>query len=113
MYIDNCQGLYCSVMCHDKSGKYYLFNRKSTESRVREVIAEIFNAAQGWYPRFNNAGKLLAAAGGKWECVDPTKIITRSAKETYADMPKALEDYLRSLPEFDEKVFNKITGRDK
>ena len=33
-----------------------------------------------------------------------------STKEAYKDMPKELIAYFKSLPEYDEEIFNDITG---
>ena len=36
----------------------------------------------------------------------------RTAKEAYAEMPTELVDYIKSLPEYDDEIFRKITGAD-
>ena len=34
-------------------------------------------------------------------------------KTAWLKMPKEMKDYLQSLPEFNEKIFNKVTGEIK
>jgi len=65
--------------------------------------------SNGWFPNFTNAEELLEQNGGGWENAPAPKIEGRSDKEAYADMPKKLVDYVKSLPEFDAGIFEKIT----
>lgn len=39
-------------------------------------------------------------------------IVEVDVKTAWSFMPKEMEEYIRSLPEFDEKVFNQVTGRE-
>ena len=88
-----------------------MFNKKTTQNRFAEIDNEIENIADGWYPKFNNAEELCIKNGGEWETTPIPMIKANSDKEAYADMPIELEQYLRGLPEFEEKIFNIITGR--
>jgi len=35
----------------------------------------------------------------------------RTKKEAYSTIPQAAIDYIKSLPEYNEAIFNQITGR--
>ena len=85
-----------------------MFNKKTTEKRFNKIWDDLqsFN----WYPKFTNAKELLVKYGGKWECVPAHRIEARDAKEAYADMPKEMMEYVKSMPEFNAAIFKKITG---
>ena len=87
-----------------------LFNKPITEERFETERNKIIRFADGWYPNFTNAEELRQKSGGDWEATPADLIKERTAKEAYSDMPKALLDYIRSLPEYDEEIFNAITG---
>lgn len=89
--LNNCRNMSESLFCFDLSNKeLYLFNKKSTASRISEIRHKIIN--YGWTTNFG------------------TKVHI-SIYEAWKIMPKGIEDYIRSLPEFDEEVWNKITER--
>ena len=108
LYCSDCEGISRSIFCHKKSGKLYVFNKKTTEKRFSQIWNDLrsFN----WYPKFTNAKELLKKYGGKWECVPPRRIEARDAKEAYADMPQEMLEYVKAMPEFNAKIFKKITG---
>ena len=97
-------------MCKSKSGSNYLFNKKTSISRINEVISQINSKRNNWYPKFTNAFKLYEENGKKWEYVPAPKIVEVDNKTAYADMPKELIDYFKKLPEFDAEIFKEITG---
>ena len=97
-------------MCKSKSGSNYLFNKKTSISRISEVISEINSKRNNWYPKFTNAFKLYEENGKKWEYVPAPKIVEVDNKTAYADMPQELIEYFKNLPEFDAEIFNEITG---
>ena len=61
----------------------------------------------GWYPVFNNAYELKGEK--KWEETNIPEIKGVSAKEAWSEMPSEMRDYIKSLPEYDEEIFRKIT----
>ena len=103
----NCEGVSRCIFCYGLEGaKLRLFNKPVSDARFDEV----YLALDGWYPRFNNAEELKKDFGaGKWECTPVSAITARTAKEAYADMPAELIKYIKSLPEYDEEIFKKIT----
>lgn len=95
------------VLCDEIEAKaYYLFNKQVTQERIFEVIDGL--RAFDWEPDFTSASTLKK--GKRWEEVPAHKIEERSAKEAYAEMPKEMLEYIRNMAEYDDDIFNKITG---
>jgi hypothetical protein len=64
-----------------------------------------------WEPDATNAEALREQWGdGVWNKTPAHKIAGVSDGRMYEDMPQGLVDYVRSLPEFDEKIFAEIVG---
>ena len=86
---------------------FYIFNKKSNKERIDEILNELKRFK--YVPKWHN---ILALKGDKewWEVCFP-KLKEASEEVAWADMPKEMEDYIRSLPEFNEEIFNEITGR--
>lgn len=86
-----------------------LFNKPITEERFNEVDIKLSD----WYPKFTNAEELKEKYGnGEWCATPALAIIGRTKKEAYAEMPTELVEYIKSLPEYDDEIFRKITGAD-
>ena len=86
-----------------------LFNKPITEERFNEVNEKLC----GWYPKFTNAEELKEKYGNEeWRATPAPAIMGRAAKEAYAEMPSGLVEYIKSLPEYDDEIFRKITGAD-
>ena len=91
-----------------------MFKKPVTQERYTEVNQKLRDLLGNWYPKMNNLHELKDKYGdGEWKKTPLPACRARSVKEAWSDMPKAAEDYLRSLPEFDETVFNKVTGRNE
>lgn len=108
-YIKNCEGLAYSIMCINETGRYKLFNLNIDKERFDEVIKNIRECADGWYPKFTNAFDYYEKEK-KWECVPAPRIEGVDDKTAYKEMPKKLIEYFKSLPEFDAEIFTAITG---
>ena len=86
-----------------------LFNEPISEERFNEVSDKL----SGWYPNFTNAEELKQKYGdGEWKATPAPVIEGRTAKEAYAEMPEELIAYVKSLLEYDDEIFRKITGAD-
>lgn len=82
-----------------------IFNKPITKERFDEVFCML-----DWYPDFTNANELKAKySGGKWEATPANAIEGRTVKEAYAEMPEELIEYIKNMPEYDEKIFKAIT----
>lgn len=102
--ITNCEGISNSCFCFGKSGKNILFNKKSTEERIQQIKNNI-----NWYPIFNNAFEMKENVK-EWYEVNIPSILTIDNKTAWAKMPSEVLKYIQSLPEYNEKIFKKITG---
>ena len=86
-----------------------LFNKPVSELRFKIV----FSGLAGWEPNFTNADELKQKYGsGEWAATPAPAIVSKTAKEAYAEMPETLIAYVKSLPEYDDEIFRKITGAD-
>ena len=105
--IAKCDGISCSIFCYKKSGKLYLFNKKTTQERYKDIMSKI--QAFDWYPKFNNAEELKG--NREWYETNIPDIVSVPNEVAWSFMPKDMKEYLQSLPEYSEKVFKKVTGK--
>ena len=105
-----CEGISRCLFCYGLEGaRLMIFNKPVTAKRFTEVS----NKLGEWYPRFTNAEQLKEKYGsGEWCSTPAPAIMGRTAKEAYAEMPTELVEYIKSLPEYDDEIFRKITGAD-
>ena len=61
-----------------------------------------------WCPKFNNAEELKGNL--EWYETNIPAIVMVDNKTAWSFMPKEMKDYIQSLPEYNKKIFNKITG---
>ena len=104
--ISKCEGISKSIFCYKKSGKLMAFNKRITEERFNEIYAELIKF--NWYPKFNNAEQLKGEL--EWYKTNIPAIESVDNKTAWSSMPEEMLKYIKSLPEYDEKIFNKITG---
>jgi hypothetical protein len=98
------------IFCTNQSGKLKLFNKKIKEERFDDVYYVLLNRLNGWYPEFNNLKSLYLQSGSKWECTPIPNAKSVQKEEAWKDMPQPAIDYVKSLPEFNAKIFFEITG---
>lgn len=82
------------------------FNKKITEERFNEIYGQLY--LFGWYPKFNNSEELKGNL--EWYETNIPAIVRVDNKRAWSFMPKGMKKYIQSLPEYNEKLFNKITG---
>ena len=82
------------------------FNKRITKERFDEICAELIKF--NWYPKFNNAEQLKGEL--EWYETNIPAIESVDNKTAWSSMPEEMLKYIKSLPEYDEKIFNKITG---
>ena len=82
------------------------FNKKITEERFNEIIDKL--CSFNWYPKFNNAEELKGNL--EWYEANIPNIVSVDNKTAWSFMPEDMKSYIKSLPEFNEKIFNKIIG---
>lgn len=103
--VKECEAVKGCVFCFKKEGaKNYIFNKKVKEERLKEVFAQIrkFN----YVPKYMNWNEIKG--NKKWWAFNFEKL--RGNENPWSDMPKGMIDYLKSLPEYNAKVFKAITG---
>jgi len=115
--IINCFGVNNALFLADKEALHSIFGAEVSRERFYEVKGKLESLLDGWFPRFNNAFELLEKAGGDWlevKASDINKTLEDCDKpyEAWKDMPQEAIEYVRSLPEFNEKMFIRITGID-
>ena len=81
------------------------FNKRITGERFAEIFAKL-NSFE-WYPKFNNAEQLKGKL--EWYETNIPAIKSGDNKTAWSSMPEEMLNYIKSLPEFNEKIFNKIT----
>ena len=108
MLICKCKAVTNCILCYDIESKAnYVFNKKITEERIIKIKKDL--AQFDYYPKFNNYFDLLKENSEMAEKVPANLIKSKSIADAYADMPQDMIDYIKSMPEYDEKIFNKIT----
>ena len=111
----NGRGVSRAIFLADYEPKSTIFGKEVCEGRFDEVWRKLLEKLDGWYPKFNNALKLYKKAGNDWKKVNSSEIHGTLENwerpyEAWKDMPKQALDYVKSLPEFNEEMFKRITG---
>ena len=108
MHCLKCEGISRCIFCDGLEGaKLMIFNKPVTVERFDEVWSKL----NGWKPDFTNAQQLKREFGDdKWANTPVFKITSREASEVYAEMPRKLREYIKAMPEYDDKIFKAITG---
>lgn len=102
-----CEAIKCGIFCYKKEGaKYVAFNKKITKNRFEEIYQRIMDF--GFYPRFDNFYDLKGDK--EWWTIAFPELMEVDNKTAWSKMPKEMRDYIESLPEYDEKIFNAIIG---
>ena len=104
-FVKNISGASKCIFCCNLEGiKLRLFNKKISQERFIEVKNELIGF--NWYLNFNNSEELKGKL--EWHKANIPAIEKIENKTAYSFMPKDMVDYIKSLPEFNEKIFNKI-----
>lgn len=108
--VSGCYGVSNYLFAYNKDNPALLFNKEVTNDRFYEVKSELDKKLKGWRPTFNNLRSLYLKSGSKWEETPINKAAEIQKTEAWSGMPTEAINYLRSLPEFDSAIFEKITG---
>ena len=87
-----------------------VFGKKVTKSRFEEVNLALHEKLNGWKPTFNNLHSLYIKYWSEWKLTPILKAEEISKEDAWASMPKDAVEYVKSLPEFNAKIFEKVTG---
>ena len=105
--LKECEAIKFGIFCYKKEGaKYVAFNKKITKKRFEEIYQRI--RGFGFYPRFDNFYDLKGDK--EWYTIAFPELMEVDNKTAWSKMPKEMRDYIESLPEYDEKIFNAIIG---
>ena len=108
--ISHCTALHNCVLCYELRAKEnYLFNKKSTDDRIKEVKQILYDNGINKLSPIRH--KVSYETTLDWSKVQPDLI---EEVNMFDNMPDGLEDAIKSLPEYNEKVWNKIkSGENK
>ena len=102
-----CEAIKFGIFCYKKEGaKYVAFNKKITKNRFEEIYQRI--RGFGFYPHFDNSYDLRGDK--EWRTIAFPELVGVDNKTAWSKMPKEMRDYIESLPEYDEEIFNAIIG---
>lgn len=110
-------GVSNALFLADKKESFSIFGVEVEQERFEEVRENLYNRLNGWIPKFNNAFELYVQNGSDWKKVKASEIYSTLENddepyEAWKDMPKTAIEYVMSLPEFNAKMFKRITGID-
>lgn len=102
----NLRGAYNCMFCIGLNGaKYRIFNKKVNRVYFNQVCRDIFEIIH--YTRYHMTATNYEELYEKYHGVVPINQLQFKHID-YSEMPQKLLDYIRNLPEYDEKIFNKI-----
>ena len=106
--ISKCTALKNCIFCAEIEAKqYYAFNKKIKKERFNEIYSKLrsFN----WWPNFNNFYDIKGNKEWWAVCFPQLKDVDNDI--AWGKMPPEMLEYIKSLPECDEAVFLKVTGK--
>ena len=110
----NCFGIDREIFNANKKRSFKIFGKIVSEDRFDCVWDELHKKLNGWKPSFNNAFELYVQSGEDWKKVNASEITgikeEDNPKSAWKDMPKDAIEYVRSLPEYDNDIFEAVTG---
>lgn len=102
----NLKGAYNCMFCIGLNGtKYRIFNKKVSKAYFNQVYRDICEILH--YTRYHMTATNYEELYEKYRNVVPINRL-QSKHLDYSEMPQQLLDYIKNLPEYDEKIFNKI-----
>ena len=106
----NSNGVDHALFLADRKAEYSIFGKMVSQKRFEKVQSQLYRLLDGWRPTYNNILALYLANGSDWKLTPIRNAKALQTAEAWAGMPQAAIDYVRSLPEFDGEMFEKITG---
>ena len=104
--IRECEAVKNAIFCYKIEGrKNVIFNKKCTEERFNEVYRKLRSFS--WTPSFENWYDING--NKEWWAFCFPKLKEVSNKDAWAKMLSKMRKYVESLPEYNEKIFKKIT----
>ena len=101
-----CKAASKCIFCYKlKAREYALFNKPCSKARYAEVFTKLREF--GWTPKWAN-WYVKGDKKSQVSCLPQLKIVNN--KIAWSMMPPEMRKYIFSLPEFDRKVWDAITG---
>ena len=101
----NCEAVKNCIFCYKKDAiKYYIFNKKVLKDRFNEVYKKILKF--NFRPEYMNWDEMKG--NKEWWAFNFERLAIND--NPWSSMPEEMLEYIKALPEFNENVFNKITG---
>ena len=102
----NLKGAYNCMFCIGLNGaKYRIFNKKVSEAYFNQVYRDVCNILH--YARYHMIVTNYDELYEKYCGAVPINRLQLKPLD-YSKMPQTLLDYIKNLPEYNEKIFNKI-----
>ena len=108
--VHNSHGIFNGMFVSNKGESFIFFNKKIKKERYEEIRSNLFAKLNGWTPTFNNLRYLYIKSGKDWKKTPIPNADGLQKDAAWKDMPKKAIEYLKSLPEFDPKIFLEVTG---
>ena len=100
------KGAYNCMFCIGLNGtKYRIFNKKVSKAYFNQVYRDICEILH--YTRYHMTATNYEELYEKYHGVVPINRL-QSKHLDYSEMPQQLLDYIKNLPEYDDKIFNRI-----
>ena len=97
------------MFCFDIEGaKNRIFNKRVTKERFEDVYRKI--RSFGFFPKYDNFYDLKG--NKEWWTVCFPELMTVDNATAWSKMPKEMDEYIRALPEFSERIYKKIIGNE-
>ncbi len=105
--IKNCEAVKDSLFCYKKECvKYNLFNKKIEKETLFEVRSKLKSFM--WTPKYDNFYDLKG--NKEWYSIAFPELMVVDDKTAWSKIPTEMLEYIKSLPQFDAKIFKEITG---
>ena len=104
-----CEAVKNGLFCFEIEGaKNIIFNKPVTEERFLEVYRKIKSFC--YTPNWDNFYELKG--NKEWWSIAFPELMSVDNKTAWSKMPCEMIAYVKSLPEYDEKIFYAITAKE-
>lgn len=95
---------------HEPQGKEYLFKVPNHIKKIDVYDILAVNTMRG-LELAEATTSIQDCSDLEWEETHIPAIVPVSNEVAWGDMPPEMREYIKSLPEYNEKIFNKIIGK--
>ena len=106
----NANGINKGLFVANIKNDCLIFNTAVSTERFDTIMFTFTEYLNGWKPTTNNLKSLYIKSGSEWKQTPITNATSIQKQETWKDMPEKAVKYLKSLPEFNQEIFEEITG---